>query len=236
MSPTHGHSAAVTGTSGRPVTIDVSIVPGLPETVLLGFPDDTVRVRMDRVRAAVINSGLTWPHGRLTINAASGSLPVHASDTDLALAVAVLAAAGQIPAHELHTTLFYGELGLDGQLRAVPDVLPVLQTAADNGRFRSAVIPAQNATGTTLVPGIRIVAAADLAQVARRLPHLPRGYQLDPGSNVVYSRAINLGLISPCSAAQAIRTAWAIADLVSHDHPDRDDCELALANQLGEAQ
>ena len=91
------HSAALTGVTGHVVTVGAGISNGLPGIILAGLPDTALREARDRVRAAVINSGQTWPHRRITVSLSPATLPKRGSGTDLAIAIAVLAADGSVP-------------------------------------------------------------------------------------------------------------------------------------------
>jgi hypothetical protein len=135
-------TATATGIIGHLLTIEAETYAGLPVTLLHGFPPATSRERRDRIRAAVVSSGCGWPPGEVTISARPRSQPEPGHGTDLAIAVAAVAASGEIPPVRLRSTMFYGGLRLDGQLRAVPDVVPVLQMAAVSDPFTTVVIPA----------------------------------------------------------------------------------------------
>jgi magnesium chelatase family protein len=105
------------------VTVEAEVTPGLPETILVGLPDTALRETRDRIRAAIVNSGQTWPSAKLTIGISPAWVPAKISSLDLAIAVAVLAAAGDVPEDKLSRTLFVAELGLDGWVRPAQDVL-----------------------------------------------------------------------------------------------------------------
>jgi magnesium chelatase family protein len=151
----------VIGVTGHELTIEASIRNGPPEVILAGLPDSMLRETRDRVRAAIINSGLAWPHTRITISLSPASLPKRGSCSDLAIALAILAAAGVIPADATAGVLFLGELGLDGHLRPVPGVLPAVAAAATAG-YSTVVVPAQNSDEACIVPEIRVIAASTL--------------------------------------------------------------------------
>ena len=133
------------------------------------------------MRAAIVNSGEQWPATRLSVALSPASLPKRGSTYDLAIAVAVLAASGAVPAPGGEDrVLFVSELGLDGRLRSVPGVLPAVTAAAAHG-IGTVVVAAANAVEAGQVPGVRIVPACTLAEVAAWLrggPEPPRG---DPG-------------------------------------------------------
>ena len=119
-------SATVLGVEGRPVTVEVHVANGLPAFQIVGLPDEACRESRDRVRAAVLSSGLTWPSCRITVNLAPSSQRKGGSGLDLAIAIGVLAAHGQVPASALDGLGFVGELGLDGSMRGVSGVAPMV--------------------------------------------------------------------------------------------------------------
>ena len=97
MTSARVHSAALTGITGHIVTVDAEVSNGPPAMILAGLPDTVLREARDRVRAAVINSGQTWPHRKITVGLSPASLPKRGSGTDLAIAIAVLTANGSVP-------------------------------------------------------------------------------------------------------------------------------------------
>ena len=130
-----------------------------PPTTLTGLRRET----RDRIRAAIVNSGEEWPAQGIT-----PSLPARLperSSADLAIAVGVLAAADAVPAAALAGVMFLAELGLDGRLRPVPDVLPAAITAAAEDGIDTVVVAAGDAADAALAPGMRVIAAHSLTEV-----------------------------------------------------------------------
>ncbi len=119
-------SATVLGASGYEVTVEVHVGPGLPGYHMVGMPDRTCRESRDRVRAAVLSSGLEWPNHSITINLAPAGRRKSGAGLDLAVAIGVLVASGQLPPEAVAGHGFVGELGLDGSLRRVPGVAPMV--------------------------------------------------------------------------------------------------------------
>ena len=119
-------SATFLGVEGRPVTVEVHVSHGLPAFQIVGLPDEACRESRDRVRAAVLSSGLPWPSCRMTVNLAPSSQRKGGSGLDLAIAVGLLAANEHVPSEALNGLGFVGELGLDGSLRAVAGVAPMV--------------------------------------------------------------------------------------------------------------
>ena len=147
------------GVTGHLVEVEADLSPGLPAVVLTGLPDTALNEARDRVRAAVVNAGQVWPNRRITVNLLPAALPKHGSAFDLAIAAALLAGAGELPAGPLDGVVVLGELGLDGAVRPVRGVLPMVAAAVRAGVTR-VIVPLGNAREATVVPGV-IVRAAD---------------------------------------------------------------------------
>jgi magnesium chelatase family protein len=130
-------SATLLGVEGRPVRVEVHASQGLPGFTVVGLPDTTCREARDRVRAALLSSGLTWPMCRVTVNLAPPGLRKVGAGLDLAIAAALLAASEQVPAGALAGRAFVGELGLDGSVRPVPGALPLIDALGE----REVVVP-----------------------------------------------------------------------------------------------
>lgn len=120
MSLARCRSVVLLGVDARRVDVEVHL-GGLPGFSLVGLPDTSVSEARDRVRAAVLSSGESWPQQRITANLSPASLPKHGTHFDLALALAVLAAAGSIPLGPTDDLVVMGELSLDGRVRPVPE-------------------------------------------------------------------------------------------------------------------
>ncbi|HUR76774.1 MAG TPA: YifB family Mg chelatase-like AAA ATPase [Acidimicrobiales bacterium] len=116
-------SATLLGVDGLPVRVEVHVSSGLPGFTVVGLPDTACRESRDRVRAAVLSCGVGWPQKRITVNLAPSGLKKTGAGLDLAIAIGVLAAAGEIALDVVQGVGFIGELGLDGQVRAVPGVV-----------------------------------------------------------------------------------------------------------------
>lgn len=160
-------AAALLGVEGRPITVEVHMGKGIPAFVMVGLPDAGCREARDRVRAAVYSSELEWPIRHMTVNLAPSSFPKHGSGTDLAIAVGVLTTTGDIAGESTDGWGFIGELGLDGTLRPVRGVVPLV--AALRGMVRGVVVPAASAAEAALVPGVDVRCASTLDEVVRAL-------------------------------------------------------------------
>jgi magnesium chelatase family protein len=157
-------SAAVLGIDALDVLVEVHVANGLPQWTLVGLAATAVKESRDRVHAALANSGFTVPPRRVTVNLQPGDLPKTGTAFDLPIALALLAASGQLPAAVLHDTCAVGELGLDGQLRTVRGVLAVARhVAATSGALL--IVPPANLSEALRVPNARAVAPTSLAEL-----------------------------------------------------------------------
>ncbi|WP_422734091.1 YifB family Mg chelatase-like AAA ATPase [Micromonospora sp. WMMD558] len=149
------------GVTGHVVQVEADLAPGLPTVAITGLPDTALYEARDRVRAAVVNSGRTWPNRRITINLLPATLPKYGSSFDLAIAAAVLGSAGELPLLPLERVVVLGELGLDGTVRPVRGVLPMVAAAARAGHDR-VIVPVDNAAEAAVIPGVRVRAVDTL--------------------------------------------------------------------------
>ena len=157
------YSVALVGVRGHLIEVEADIASGLPATILVGLPDTALREARDRIRAAIVNSGEDWPSSKITVGLSPAALPKRGSGFDLAIAVAILAAAEAVPLDAPAGKMFLAELGLDGRLRPVPGVLPAVVAA--EGGVDTVVVAAQNVEEAALVPGVRVIGASTLLEV-----------------------------------------------------------------------
>ena len=166
-------TVAFQGIEAVPVDVQVQIAPGMPAFILVGLPDKAVRESGERVRAALMASGLGLPPKRITINLAPADLPKEGSHYDLPIALALMAALGAIPQDGLDSFLALGELGLDGRLAPVGGVLPAAIAAQAQGK--GIICPAETGPEAAWAgEEIDIVAAGSLLALANHLT----GHQL----------------------------------------------------------
>jgi magnesium chelatase family protein len=130
-------SASVMGSQGASVVVEVHIGVGLPAFTILGRPDDTCRESRDRIRTAVLSSGFHWPSHRITVNLAPSTHRKTGTALDAAMAVAILIADGQLPAEVVEGVAVIGELGLDGRLRPVSGVAPMVMSLVHDDEVRA---------------------------------------------------------------------------------------------------
>ncbi len=161
------HSRGLDGLSAPEVAVEVHLAGGLPSVTLVGLPDTEVKEARDRVRAALQNSGFSFPSKRITVNLAPADLPKESGRFDLPIALGILAATGQIPASALADHEFAGELSLSGELRPIRGALAMVLAAGSRGR--SFVLPASSAREAVLAGQVRVLAANTLLEVCGHL-------------------------------------------------------------------
>lgn len=149
------------------VTIEVHLANGLPAFNLSGLPEASVREARERVRSALINSGFEFPSRRITVNLAPADLPKEGGRFDLAIAIGIIAASGQIPANALQQVELLGELALSGEIRPVKAVLPF--SLACSAAKRQAIIPVSNAAEASLISDAQLLPASQLTEVYHHL-------------------------------------------------------------------
>ena len=184
-------SASLLGATGIPVRVEVHIGKGLPGFRIVGQPDPTCRESRDRVRAAVMSAGHEWPTKCITVNLAPSGPRKIGAGLDLAIAVGVLVASEQLPLGTVDGLGFIGELGLDGSLRRVPGVAPMVAVLGDV----DPVVPAASAAEALVASQRHGARGVDAGRGARR----PR-------------RSRTVARRSPVEA-DAVRTTAPVADL-----------------------
>ena len=173
------HTVSLHGAVGHLIDVQTDVSPGQVGVTMVGRADTTINEARDRCRMAIINSNLDWPGTRrITILLSPADLLKHGTHFDLAVAVSVLAAADSVPVTSLAGTAFIGELTLDGNLRSVTGVLPMVLAAAARG-IRAVFVPEPQAAEASMVPDMSVVGVRSLAQVVAvlrgedELPYAP---------------------------------------------------------------
>src|SRR5690625_4914353 len=156
---------SLAGMAAALVVVEARKDPGLPKLRIVGLPDAALGEAADRVRASVMSAGLSWPGARIIVNLSPADQSKHGSMFDLAIAIAILAAAGELKDPAAADVVHLGELGLDGRVHPVRGILPAVAAAVRAGR-RQVVVPAQNAAEARLVPGAQVRSAGHLALLA----------------------------------------------------------------------
>lgn len=155
------------GIQAQSVSVEVHLSSGLPSFAIVGLPETAVKESKDRVRSAILNSHFEFPYRRITVNLAPADLPKSGSGLDLPIAIGILAASQQIPLTKLSSHEFIGELALDGQLRGVSAIIPmVLAAHAEN---KSLIIAKANAEEASVTGHANAYSANNLLEVCRYL-------------------------------------------------------------------
>jgi magnesium chelatase family protein len=149
------------------ITVEVHVANGLPALNIVGLPEAAVKESKDRVRSAIINSRFDFPAQRITVNLAPADLPKDGGRFDLAIALGILAASGQIPSTNLNQYECVGELSLGGELRSISGVLPIAIQARNNQR--KLILPKDNIAEAALVQGIELVPVEHLLEICAHL-------------------------------------------------------------------
>ena len=169
------NTCAVIGLDGQIVEVQTDFNPraAMPSFHLVGLPGVAVRESKDRARSAIRNSGMRFPNKAYIVNLSPADIIKHGPAYDLAVAIGILAATDQIPLHALDGALFIGELSLDGGIRHVKGVLPMIYTAKQHG-MDTVYVPEEDAPEASLIEDIRIIPVRSLGQLVEHL------YQLTP--------------------------------------------------------
>ncbi|WUH90648.1 YifB family Mg chelatase-like AAA ATPase [Streptomyces sp. NBC_00433] len=173
-------SVALIGVEGVVVEVQADLEPGLAAFTLVGLPDKSLVESRDRVRAAIVNSGETWPQKKLTVGLSPASVPKGGSGFDLAVACALLAANERIAPKSIADLMMIGELGLDGRVRPVRGVLPAVLAAAEAG-YRHVVVPERTMAEASLVPDVAVLGVRSLRQLVAVLNDEPVPEEEDEG-------------------------------------------------------
>jgi magnesium chelatase family protein len=160
-------SRALDGLTAPVVHVEAHLANGLPSFTLVGLPETEVKEARDRVRAAIQNTGFEFPARRITVNLAPADLPKESGRFDLPIALAILAASGQLPAERIDQHEYAGELALTGELRPIRGALAMTLASRQSGR--PLVLPEASAREAALVEDADVVAANSLAQVCAHL-------------------------------------------------------------------
>lgn len=185
-------ACAIVGLDGCIVEVQTDFNPraGIPSFNIVGLPDNAVKESRERVRAAVKNSNLSFPHKGYLVNLSPADIPKHSTAYDLAIAVGVLAATDQLPLGELERALFVGELSLDGSIRHIKGVMPMAYAAYQAG-FATIYVAAEDAPQAALVEGIEVIPIRTLGELVEHL------YGLNPIAPFRADPSATLPVLSP---------------------------------------
>ncbi|MBI4791884.1 MAG: YifB family Mg chelatase-like AAA ATPase [Deltaproteobacteria bacterium] len=156
-------TSSVLGVEALPVEVEVDIVFGLPAFSTVGLAEGAVRESKDRVKAAIKNSGYEFPNKKITVNLAPADIKKAGTGFDLPIALGILATEEIIASEQLQDFAVVGELALDGLVRPVPGILPMVLAARDAG-LRGIIVPKENAPEAAVVGGIDVIGISYLHQ------------------------------------------------------------------------
>jgi magnesium chelatase family protein len=205
-------SGAVIGLDGAIVEVEVDISNGLPSFTIVGLPDAAVQEARERVRAAIRNSGCTFPMKRIVVNLAPADLKKAGPAYDLPIAICILLSSEQVTA-EIADIMFLGELSLDGSLRHTNGILPMAALAHEEG-ITTVIVPDSDAGEAALIEGVKIIPMSLLSQLVSYLRGEIPAPQFEPPT---------VPKVNPSSA-----NATDLADIKGQEHIKR-ALEIAAA-------
>lgn len=161
-------SMSLHGLEGYLIQVQVDVSAGLPSWETVGLPDVSVKESKERVRTAIKNSGFEFPSRKITINLAPANTKKEGPFFDLPIAIGILMANEEIKNQDLQSTVFIGELSLDGSLNKVNGILPMCIEAEKLG-IKKIILPKENAKEASIVKNIEVIGANSLKQVVKYL-------------------------------------------------------------------
>ncbi|WP_066566666.1 YifB family Mg chelatase-like AAA ATPase [Snodgrassella sp. CFCC 13594] len=207
-------SRALDGMSAPSVEVEAHLANGLPAFNIVGLPDTEVKESRDRVRAAIVESGFDFPAKKITVNLAPADLPKESGRFDLPIAIAILAASGQITCPQLANYEFAGELGLSGQLRPIRGVIAMV--AQSIAKQRAFLLPHDNAIQAALLQQAIVYGAHTLAQISAHLNGITSLPQIQSESPIHHVNSVALPDLAEVRGQQTARLALEIAAAGGH--------------------
>lgn len=157
-------SAVILGMEVHPVQVEADVSDGLPSFTMVGFPSAQVKEAQDRVRTALKNNKISLPPKRITVNFAPADIKKQGAGFDIPVAAAVLAAAGIFEPERLKGVMMAGELSLNGEIHAIPGILPIVIRAREE-KCRFCIVPAGNMKEAGLVPDMKVIGVRNLLEL-----------------------------------------------------------------------
>lgn len=161
-------SASIDGLSAEFVDVEADVSNGLPVFNMVGYLSSEVKEAGERVRTAIRNSGFDYPPKRTVINLSPAALRKRGASFDLPIAVSILISLGIVDPRRVKSCLLAGELGLDGKVRKIPGVLPIVMEAKKKG-IRCCIVPKENETEGALAGDVKIIGVRDLGEAVSYL-------------------------------------------------------------------
>ncbi|MFM5905620.1 MAG: YifB family Mg chelatase-like AAA ATPase [Micrococcales bacterium] len=197
------YAVSLLGLSGTIIEVEADISANLPNFILIGLPDTSLSEATSRVRAACANSARPLPSKKITVNLSPASVPKSGSSFDLAIAISILAAQDPAIRESVSKSVHLGELGLDGSVRPVSGIIPMLLAAREAG-FTRAIVPVENLSEAQLTLGISVFGCATLTQLC----------QFHGGDESVLADSFTVQRESPVKK----QLATDLSDVVGQDH------------------
>ena len=208
-------SFSLLGLDGLSIDVEVDINKGLPSYDVVGLPDVAVKESKERVRSAIKNSGFDFPVHKITVNLAPASVKKAGPVFDLPIAVALLVSSSQLVSTKLKDFVIIGELGLDGKIKAINGVLPILISARELG-FKKFIVPKENENEASFIEGVEVFALSNLSEV---VSFLAGSVQFDCVKNKVWNGELSDKIVEDFSRVKGQRIAKrAIEIAVSGGH------------------
>lgn len=210
------NSFGLNGLSGYKIDVEVDISLGLPGYDIVGLPDTAVKESKGRVRAAIKNSKMVFPKNKIMVNLAPANTKKQGASFDLAIAISILVASNQIKCQTAQKYVYIGELGLDGSIKCVQGILPVLISAREKG-FTNFIIPFSNRIEASYIDGINVYSFEQLSDV---ISFLNNQLQVEPIKNNVWQADASNSLVenfSRVKGQQAVKRAIEIAVAGGHN-------------------
>ena len=157
-------TAAICGMEAVTVHVEVDVSTGLPGFLMVGYPGSEVKEAGERVRVALKNSGITIPPMRITVNLSPAAIRKCGTSFDLPVAVGILQSLGYLESEQTKGVMFAGELSLDGGVKQIRGVLPMLKRAKEEGSVRC-IVPWENEKEGRLIPGVEVIGVTTLNEV-----------------------------------------------------------------------
>lgn len=209
------NSYGLIGINGCPINVEVDLSYGMQRVETVGLPDNAVKESKERVRSAIINSGFSYPEMRVVINLAPADIKKEGTVYDLPIALGILAARGVFPLNAADDYIIIGELALDGRVRSVTGVLPMVINAYERG-YRHVMLPAANADEASYFKDMQVIPVNNLVEACG---HLRGSHLIEPHPQLVWSERAHehLNDFSEIKGQQAAKRAAQIAAAGNHN-------------------